>query len=135
MSAIERGQRLSVSVAHERLCQLSFPDAQVEHVELDLHAKQLTLRVDGAWLDGEGAGRIGAGELVVTGWEQLEVRRYDHERDTWSRVAFAPLRDICEFCVDAARIVLRGFARSSGLWTEVAATGAQTRGTYLLRSP
>lgn len=126
---------MSVSVTHEQLSLLSFPDAQVESVDLDLPAKRLTLRVDGAWLDREGVGRIGAGALVLAGWERLEVRRYDHERDAWSGVAFTPLRDICEFCADASRSVLRGFARDTGLWTEVAATGPQTRGTYLPRTP
>lgn len=125
---------MCVSVVHERLSHLSFPDAQVEHVDLDLPAKRLTLRIDGAWLDGEGIGSIGAGDLVVTGWEHLDVRVYDHERDAWSRVAFMPLRDICEFCVDASQIVLRGFAKDTGSWMEIAASGAQTRGTYTPRT-
>lgn len=119
-----------VSVPHEQLTFLSFPDAQVECVHLDRSARRLALRVDHAWLDIVGVGDIGAGELVITGWDQLDVRVYDHETDKWSKVAFAPLRDICEFLVTAATIVLRGFAKDSGLWTEVSAVGEQVQGTY-----
>lgn len=122
------------SVTHEQLSHLSFPDAQVERADLDLPARRLSLRVDDAWLDIEGVRGIGAGELVITGWDQLEVRVYDHETDKWSNVAFTPLRDICEFLVNASTIVLRGFARDSGLWTEVSAVGDQTQGTYTPRT-
>jgi hypothetical protein len=39
------------SVPHEQLARLSFPDSQVEAIALDLPARRLALRVDGAWLD------------------------------------------------------------------------------------
>lgn len=118
------------SIPHAQLARLSFPDAQVERIDLDLPARRLTLRVDDAWLDSEGARCIGAGELVITGWDRLDARVYDHAADKWSNVTFTPLRDICEFLVGESTIVLRGFAKDSGLWMEVAAVGGQIQGTY-----
>lgn len=118
------------SVPHEQLAHLSFPDAQVEGVDLDLQARRMALRVDGAWLDSEGVHAIGAGELVIDGWDHLDVRVYEHETEKWSKVAFTLLRDICEFQADASTIILRGFAKDSGLWTEVAAVGDQIHATY-----
>lgn len=119
-----------VSVSHEQLILLSFPDAQVEYAHLDRHSRRLKLRVDNAWLDSDGGSFIGAGELVIAGWDYLDVRVYQHETDRWSNVAFTSLRDICEFLVTASMIVLRGFAKDSGLWTEVSAVGDQIQGTY-----
>lgn len=121
---------MRTSVPPEQLAHLSFPDAQVERAELDLPSRRLTLRVDDAWLDIEGVRGIGAGELVITDWDQLDVRVYDHETDKWSNGAFTPLRDICEFLVTASSIVLRGFAKDSGSWTEVSAVGKRVQGTY-----
>ena len=118
------------TVPHEQLARLSFPDAQVETVDLDPCARRMALRVDGAWLDSEGARSIGAGELVITGWDRLDVRAYEHEAQKWSKIEFTPLRDICEFLVDESAIVLRGFAKDSGLWTEVSAVGDQIQAAY-----
>lgn len=129
------------TVPHEQLVHLSFPDAQVEAVDLDAHARRMALRVDGAWLDNGSARSIGPGELVITGWDRLDVRAYEHEAQKWSNIEFTPLRDICEFLVDESAIVLRGFAKDSGLWTEVAAIGDQIQAAYTaqtateLRSP
>jgi hypothetical protein len=122
------------SVPHEQLAHLSFPDAQVKSVDLDLPARRLALRVDGAWLDSQGASAIGAGELAISGWDHLDVRVYEHEAEQWSKVGFTPLRDICEFLTDASKIILRGFAKDSGLWTEVAAVGDQIHATYTVQT-
>ena len=122
------------AVPHSQLAHLSFPDAQVKIVSLDLHARRLALRVDDAWLDSDGVRSIGPGELVITGWDHLDVRVYEHETDQWSKVGFTPLRDICEFLVDSWTIVLRGFAKDSGLWTEVAAVGGQIHATYIVQT-
>ncbi len=118
------------TVPHEQLVHLSFPDAQVEAVDLDARARRMALRVDGAWLDSGLARSVGAGELVITGWDRLDVRAYEHGAQKWSNIEFTPLRDICEFLVDESAIVLRGFAKDSGLWTEVAAVGGQIQAAY-----
>lgn len=118
------------TVPHEQLVHLSFPDAQVETVDLDSHARRMALRVDGAWLDNGSVRSIGAGELVITGWDRLDVRAYEHEAQKWSTTEFTPLADICEFLVNESAIVLRGFAKDSGLWTEVAAVGDQIQAAY-----
>ena len=118
------------SVPHSQLAHLSFPDSLVESIGLDLHTRRLALRVDGAWLDNQGLRSIGPGELVITDWAHLTVRVYHHQTDQWLTAEFTPLRDICEFHVDSSRIVLRGFAKDSGLWTELAAIGVRLHAIY-----
>lgn len=125
---------MTTSVPHEQLARLSFPDSQIEGIDLDLSARRMALRVDGAWLDSEGGRSIGSGELVITGWDHLDIRVYEHDTDRWLKTGFTPLRDICEFLVDSSTIVLRGFAKDSGLWTEVAVVGSQIHATYTVQN-
>ena len=128
---------MTSSVPHEQLSHLSFPDAQVESTDLDLQALPMALRLDRAWLNSEPVRSVEAGALVITGWARLEVRAYEHKTGEWSKIEFTPLRDICEFVVDASAIVLRGFAKDSGQWIEVVAAGEQVQATTLhrLRQP
>lgn len=123
------------TVPHEQLVHLSLPDAQVETVDLDARARRLALRVDGAWLDNGSARSIGPGVLFIAGWDRLDVRAYEHDAQKWSNIKFTPLRDICEFIVSESAIVLRGFAKDSGQWTEVAAIGDQLQAAYTAQTP
>lgn len=118
------------TIPRKQLAKLSFPDAQVETIDLDLDARRMALRVDNVWLDSEGVRSMSAGELVINGWDRLDIRAYEHHTQKWSKIEFAPLRDICEFLVGESAIVLRGFAKDSGLWTEVTAVGDQVQVAY-----
>ena len=101
------------------LRELSFPDYAVRAFVCDAAARHAAVSVDGAWLaDGEGRA-VGPGQLVIVRWTALQVKTFDPRGNYWSSVpAGEPLKDLCEAEFKSDQVVLRGFSKVSGLWTE-----------------
>lgn len=58
-------------------------------------------------------------------WRQLEVRVYDAAAEQWAiETAGTELRDVCEAEFESTDVVLRGFSRTGGSWTELRFQGA-----------
>ena len=109
------------------LAKVSFPDQEVEDFRFSPQECRLEIRMSGAWLDVEGGLELGASLLVIGGWTGTQARTYDPGRGTWEEQALpTALRDLCEAEFSEELVVLRGFTKDTGLWTELGVTHAST---------
>lgn len=100
---------------------LSFPDFEVEKMELSPQEKTLKIFVEGAWLDIDGGTKLGKGVLFFKGWESLAINRFNPITEKWSlveEVSPETLRDLCEIKFFDASISLSGFGKTLGQWME-----------------
>ena len=102
------------------LADVSFPDFEVEHFLVDIGQRRLEIKVSGAWLNGNHGGELGPVRLVIGDWDFLNCRSYDRSGDEWIAMpAPAVLKDLCEAEYSHLQVCIRGFERTSGLWTEI----------------
>lgn len=95
---------------------MTFPDFAVLDFGLDGGGRRLVIEMEGAWLDLDGGREVGHGRLVIEGWSEMVVSRY--ENDAWVDVADATeesLKDICESDIGPTT-TLCGFSARTGLW-------------------
>ena len=100
---------------------LSFPDFDIEKIELSFKEKQITIFVDGAWLDIDGGSQLGKGVLYFNDWENLSISRFNPHTEKWSDAnesAIEPLKDLCEVKFVGSTICLYGFGAQIGHWME-----------------
>jgi hypothetical protein len=61
-------------------------------------------------------------------WEELHVRSFNHEKNTWAELDEAEtLRDLCEYEIIESVAYLRGFGKESGEWLEWTIINANMR--------
>lgn len=102
---------------------LSFSDFDVIDVKFDALEKNLLITVEGGFLQkSEDIGiNLGIGKLSFTAWVNFEVQQYVSKDSCWINPpleGFEKLKDICESFLQDGNVVLRGFGKQTGFWTE-----------------
>lgn len=100
---------------------LSFPDYEVEKIELSLEEKILKIFIEGAWLDLKDGIQLGKGFLCFQDWESFSMNRFDPHTEKWftiNELKVEPLKDICEMKFTDHAVYLYGFGKQIGQWTE-----------------
>lgn len=106
---------------------LTFPDFPILDFSLEDGARRLRIEMEGAWLDLDGGREIGRGKLIIEGWSDMSVSRFDH--DAWVEIADPleeSLKDICEVEIGPTT-TLSGFSARTGLWTRYVFRDAMAR--------
>jgi len=100
---------------------LSFPDFDVENMELSTKEKTLKVFIAGAWLDIDEGSQLGRGILYFSDWEKITISRFDPQTEEWltiSEVNTEPLKDLCEVQFADSDVSLCGFSTPSGHWVK-----------------
>jgi len=101
---------------------LSFPDIEVQKMELSFQEKVLKIFVEGACLDINGKGlKLNKGMLFFNGWKSLSISKFNHVHENWIEVDISstePLNDLCECLFSELEVSLRGFGKITGEWLE-----------------
>lgn len=103
------------------LKKLSFPDIDVEGMDLLLHQKILKIYVDGGFLDIDDGIALPTGIITFKDWKTLSIQKYDSETDQWtpiSDLSSETLGDLSEVSFDDSSTSLCGFSIESGYWIE-----------------
>ena len=103
-------------IIYSELKLLSFPDAQVLEMTADIANKTFSLTLDRAYFDSKHKINIDGGTLVLNNWEHFSSKLYSLE-GSWN-FDFDELKDICEFIVSDTQVMLKGFGKKTGNWTE-----------------
>lgn len=86
--------------------------------DYDIYEGRLVVAIERAWLSAGGVS-VGRGRLAVQQFRSLTVREYNFDEGGWlPSTPLEKLKDLCEVDFTGDQVLLRGFSRGSGLWTE-----------------
>jgi hypothetical protein len=100
---------------------LSFPDYEVEEMQIDFQNKKLRISLDGGYLDVSNGGRLGCGILFLHNWDSVSVMKFDLSDKNGKNLdegEIEPLKDLCEASFSESLVTLAGFGKKSGEWFE-----------------
>jgi hypothetical protein len=109
-------------VERNELGLISFPDFNVIFYKVNIKAKQIIIKTDGAYLDMHGGQVFGHAEIIFEKWESFQLQLYDSEWQLCG-IEFDKLKDICEFESQGQVVCLRGFGCDVGYWLEMKIVG------------
>ena len=111
---------------------LSFPDTEVITFKLDLDKKLFEVNTIDAYVGETPGGReIQYVSLKISRFESVKIEEF--KDNAAAQINFNPdfgLRDICEFIFEGRNVVLKGFSKARGYWTEYLFTGGKLTVSY-----
>ena len=105
------------SLTREQIKDMSFPDAPVESFILDSGAMKITFISDAFIGDGESGQWFDNVTITISDFNDFRILEEGKSEVPLFSEEYA-LREICEFVVTEESIILRGFSKGRGLWTE-----------------
>ncbi len=109
-----------ISLTASEMKDLSFPDFDVEKMDLSTEHKSLTIVVDGAWLAAEKGIELGRGSMHFDKWQNLSVNKFIYALNNWVKVSdlnIESLMDICDISFSNSSVSICGFSKIDGEWT------------------
>lgn len=100
---------------------LSFPDMSVNEMVFDPIKTELTIFVEGAFLDTNDGGILGPGVVKFNDWSDIQIRRFNYKSKEWKLLKLNDigyLQDLCEVFLENSKVSLCGFGKSSGKWLQ-----------------
>jgi len=112
--------------------ELSFPDFNVTKMVFNCPEKLIKIFIDGAIINNTNE-ILGAGCLMFYAWKSVYMRSYTRAGDEWKwqkNKSLEELKDLCEVELKGQKVVLRGFGKKRGLWSECEIEGGEAKAEF-----